>query len=116
MTADDAATAGAIVPAERLRRLFDAPVAAFEVRGTPTAEWLDAGEAALVARGADKRRREFAGGRACARRALAALDAPSAALLVAAERAPAWPAGWVGSITHAAGYCGAVACSTATYA
>jgi 4'-phosphopantetheinyl transferase EntD len=58
-------------------------------------------EAALCADAVDKRRREFAAGRALARRALAELGAPEGPLLaVSGGRAPAWPAGYVGSITH----------------
>jgi 4'-phosphopantetheinyl transferase EntD len=53
----------------------------------------------------DARRREFALGRTCARRALAALGYPPAAILRGPQREPLWPAGIVGSITHARGYC-----------
>ena len=46
-------------------------------------------------------------GRACARRALAKLGLHNAVLPVGADRAPVWPAGVVGSITHTKGYCAA---------
>jgi 4'-phosphopantetheinyl transferase EntD len=46
------------------------------------------------------RRHEFALGRTCARRALATLGVDTGAILVGARRAPVWPAGVVGSITH----------------
>lgn len=51
-----------------------------------------------------KRRREFATVRACARRALADLGEPPAAILPGPHREPLWPIGVVGSMTHCAGY------------
>jgi 4'-phosphopantetheinyl transferase EntD len=58
----------------------------------------------------EKRRREFAAGRRCARTALAALGIHDFPLVPGKDRAPIWPASLVGSITHtedsAAGYCG----------
>ncbi|MFF2808878.1 4'-phosphopantetheinyl transferase [Streptomyces sp. NPDC058000] len=61
-------------------------------------------EAALVARAAEVRRREFTTGRDCAHRALSALGAPVGPVLSGPCGAPAWPPGVVGSITHCAGY------------
>lgn len=61
-------------------------------------------EEALVAGAVDKRRREFATGRACARAALTALGIPNRPLLAEQGGGPAWPAGLVGSITHCEGY------------
>ncbi|MFH8627343.1 4'-phosphopantetheinyl transferase [Streptomyces vietnamensis] len=69
--------------------------------------WLFAEEEALMARAVPGRRREFAAGRRCAHRALAALGVPAAPLLRGRRGAPAWPAGTVGSITHCSGYRGA---------
>ena len=57
-------------------------------------------EAALIPRAGDKRRREFAAGRAAARAALLAIGYPPAALLAHPEGNPAWPAAVVGSIAH----------------
>jgi 4'-phosphopantetheinyl transferase EntD len=57
-----------------------------------------------VARAVDKRRREFTTARACARRALGALDIPPVAIETGDKGAPKWPAGVVGSITHCDGY------------
>jgi enterobactin synthetase component D / holo-[acyl-carrier protein] synthase len=54
------------------------------------------------------RRREFARGRTCARRALARWGLGAASLPVGPDRRPLWPAGFVGSITHCQGYIGAV--------
>jgi 4'-phosphopantetheinyl transferase EntD len=61
-------------------------------------------EEAVVANAVDKRRREFATGRACARAALAKLGLPPASIVPGPRGAPQWPSGVVGSITHCAGY------------
>ena len=61
-------------------------------------------EAAIVARAVDKRRREFATARGCARDALAKLGIAPCPILPGARGAPQWPSGIVGSITHCAGY------------
>jgi 4'-phosphopantetheinyl transferase EntD len=73
-------------------------------------------EAAAVARAIEKRRREFAAGRACAREALAQLGAEAPAIPVGPERAPVWPLGFVGSITHCDGFCCAVVAPRTTAA
>lgn len=67
-----------------------------------------AAEAVLVADAVYVRRREFAAGRSCARRALAGLGVLGYAVLAGPRREPVWPRGVVGSITHCAGYCAAV--------
>ena len=62
-------------------------------------------ERRIVAKAVERRRREFATGRDCARRALERLGvAPGP--IPAGERGgePIWPAGVVGSITHCRGY------------
>jgi 4'-phosphopantetheinyl transferase EntD len=61
-------------------------------------------EEAVIAKAVDKRRREFATARACARTALGKLGLPPVAILPGQRGAPQWPAGVVGSITHCAGY------------
>lgn len=61
-------------------------------------------EAAVVGRAVDKRRREFATVRACARDTLAKLGLPPAPILPGLRGAPQWPAGLVGSMTHCEGY------------
>lgn len=59
-----------------------------------------------VIRGAvDRRRREFAAGRHCARAALQKLGGPVVSIGVDTARAPIWPAGFVGSISHCSGFC-----------
>ncbi len=62
-------------------------------------------EAICIASAVPKRRREFAQGRLCARRALAALGIARFPLLSGKDRAPIWPEGVVGSLTHCGGYC-----------
>lgn len=62
-------------------------------------------EDVAVANALDRRRREFAAGRSAARRAMAALGAPPRAVLAGADRAPIWPAGFVGSISHTSDTC-----------
>jgi 4'-phosphopantetheinyl transferase EntD len=61
-------------------------------------------ETAVVGRAVDKRRREFATVRACAREALAKLGLPPMPILPGLRGAPQWPAGLVGSMTHCEGY------------
>jgi 4'-phosphopantetheinyl transferase EntD len=61
-------------------------------------------EEAAVARAVASRRAEFTTARACAREALARLGAPAAAVPVGERRAPVWPDGVVGAITHCAGF------------
>jgi len=64
-------------------------------------------EEPMVARAIDRRRREVAAGRSCARRALAMLGAAPAALPADPDRVPRWPDGVVGTITHTRDFCAA---------
>jgi 4'-phosphopantetheinyl transferase EntD len=93
------ASLGALVPVETI---------AVEARGPVAPDPLFPAESAQVANAVDKRRREFALGRSCARRALAALGVAPSVILNDAQRAPVWPAGVSGSITHTHDYCCAV--------
>jgi 4'-phosphopantetheinyl transferase EntD len=61
-------------------------------------------EEALLARAVEKRRREFATARRCARAALGAFGVPPAPILPGDAGAPQWPPGIVGSMTHCKGY------------
>jgi 4'-phosphopantetheinyl transferase EntD len=61
-------------------------------------------EAAAVAGAVAERRREFGTVRYCARRALRQIGVPAVPILPDGDRAPRWPAGVVGSMTHCAGY------------
>lgn len=69
----------------------------------PAALWP--AEQAAVAQAVPARRREFAAGRAGARRLLARLGLPPAALPAQPDRSPAWPSGVIGSIGHSAQLC-----------
>ena len=62
-------------------------------------------EEAQVARAGDARRLEFRAGRLLARAALAELGIEGFALLAGEDRAPRWPAGTVGSISHTRDWC-----------
>jgi 4'-phosphopantetheinyl transferase EntD len=68
-----------------------------------------------VARAAEKRRRDFALGRACARAALSHLGHREAVIAIGDAGAPVWPAGVVGSITHTDGYAAAIAGETSRF-
>src|SRR5918992_5161208 len=61
-------------------------------------------EAAAVAGAVAERRREFGTVRHCARSALRQLGVPAAPILPDEDRAPRWPVGVVGSMTHCSGY------------
>jgi len=65
-------------------------------------------EAAAVAGAAAERRREFGTVRWCARKALRQLGVPAAPIVPDVDRAPRWPVGIVGSMTHCADYRAAV--------
>lgn len=90
-----------------LRPLLPAAVVVIERRepGNP-ADLLPA-ESHYVARARAKRLQEFAAGRACARAALGVFGVHGVALPAADDRQPVWPAGFLGSITHTAGFCAA---------
>ncbi len=66
-------------------------------------------EAAAMARATPSRCAEFAAGRAAARQALGAIGMVPIAVPMGRDRAPIWPRGIVGSITHHQGCCFAVA-------
>ncbi len=69
---------------------------------------LHPAEEELVTGASERRRREFAEARRCAREALEALGVPAGPILATRDGAPVWPEGVVGSITHKDGYCAAV--------
>jgi 4'-phosphopantetheinyl transferase EntD len=85
-------------------KLLPAAVVVVEAFGEPDDSPLFPAEAAAVARAVDKRRREYAGVRACARTALAGLGRPPVPIVAGFRGAPQWPPGVVGSMTHCAGY------------
>jgi len=65
-------------------------------------------EAAAMVRARPARLAEFTSGRVAARAAMAALGLPPAAVPMGPDRAPLWPAGLVGSISHGGGACLAI--------
>jgi enterobactin synthetase component D / holo-[acyl-carrier protein] synthase len=87
-----------------IEKILPAGVACAEAFTDPPDIALFPEEEALLARAVDKRRREFATARGCARRALADLGVAPAPILRGERGAPQWPPGIVGSITHCAGY------------
>ncbi|MFD1149995.1 4'-phosphopantetheinyl transferase family protein [Saccharothrix hoggarensis] len=84
--------------------LLAPPVSAVDFFGDPDGVVLFPEEEEHVARAVDKRRREFATGRHCARTALAGLGFPPVPVPPGSQREPTWPDGVVGSITHCKGY------------
>jgi 4'-phosphopantetheinyl transferase EntD len=99
-----------------MRRLLPETVAVCEVHGDLTEPPLFPTEEAVVEKAVDKRRREFATGRRCARRALAELGCPPVPLLPDRRGAPSWPDGVVGAISHCPGYRVAAVARTADLA
>ena len=87
-----------------IEEILPAAVASAEMFTDPPDVELFPEEEALVARAVDKRRREFATARACARSALARLGVPPVPIVRGERGAPGWPPGIVGSITHCTGY------------
>ncbi|MEB3051941.1 4'-phosphopantetheinyl transferase [Mycolicibacter sp. MYC123] len=65
-------------------------------------------EEPLVARSVAKRRNEFVTARYCARLALEQIGQPPVPILKGEKGEPCWPDGVVGSLTHCAGFRGAV--------
>jgi 4'-phosphopantetheinyl transferase EntD len=91
-----------------IAELFRSPVAIETSALSPAEHELYPEERAHIQKAVPKRRAEFATARILARRALAALGAPSVALVPTADRAPVWPSGYTGSISHCANYCAVV--------
>jgi 4'-phosphopantetheinyl transferase EntD len=91
-----------------LRNLFPEDVITEEIPGPFPECAPHEAELRSVAGAFEKRRREFAAGRLCARRALERLGIRGYPLLADAEGIPLWPCGVVGSISHAPDYCGTV--------
>ncbi|MDQ0994080.1 4'-phosphopantetheinyl transferase [Streptomyces sp. V3I7] len=91
-----------------IEELLPESVVAVELHGVADGDApLHPDEEAFVVRAVAKRRREFAGVRACARRAMEKLGVPPQPVLPGDKGAPRWPSGLVGSMTHTDGYCAA---------
>ncbi|MES3677585.1 4'-phosphopantetheinyl transferase superfamily protein [Halomonas elongata] len=65
-------------------------------------------EEAAIANAVEKRRREFTAGRSAAHTVQEKLGFPPTAIPMGEDRAPIWPAGMVGSLSHTADACIAV--------
>ncbi len=91
-----------------LTALFDLPVRFGFADPRAPAPSLYPQEARAVATARRKRRREFAAERAAARAALVALGLPPQPVPMAPDRAPVWPPGVTGSISHTDTDCVAV--------
>jgi 4'-phosphopantetheinyl transferase EntD len=87
-----------------IEELLPKEAVAVEMRGDTLNAVLYPQEADVVAKAVERRRREFATGRACAREALGKLGFPPGPIGVGVKGEPLWPAGAVGSITHCDGY------------
>jgi len=95
-----------------IRALFDNCVHTVSSTAEVSEDVLYSEEASLIGRAVPKRRREFATGRQLAREALAHLGVEGFPLLRGDDRAPVWPDGIVGSITHCKGFCGVAVART----
>lgn len=92
-----------------LRSLFPPGALVAELRGPGDPKALLPDEADGLHRAVPKRAQEFAAGRLCARRLLSEFGIEDFPLKAAKDRQPLWPDSLVGSITHTAGFCAAVA-------
>jgi len=90
-----------------IRSLLPKDIAVVETDATHAPATLHPDEAKIVAGAVKKRRGEFTMGRHCAREALATFEIRDFPLLSGRDRAPIWPPGFVGSLTHCDGYCAA---------
>lgn len=97
-----------VCQSREIEALFPVPVAAADLCGVGDPGTLVDPEVDQAASMGDLRRKEFAAGRACARLAMEQLGASVPTGLATDGRAPRWPDGLVGSISHTKGYCAAV--------
>ncbi|MDQ0373507.1 4'-phosphopantetheinyl transferase family protein [Cellulomonas humilata] len=87
-----------------IERVLPAGVEAAEHAGPPVPAPLHPSEEAAVVDAMPARRAEYAAVRECARTALRRLGLADAAVPAGPDRAPVWPPGIVGSMTHVDGY------------
>lgn len=87
-----------------IETLVPSSVATAETRADLPDVALFPDEERCVAGAIERRRHEFATGRACARAAMAKLGVSPTALAKGERGEPLWPQGVVGSITHCRGY------------
>jgi 4'-phosphopantetheinyl transferase EntD len=100
----------------RLAALFPPGVEVFTLDDHGPAPDLMPAESDAVSGAVPKRRAEFARGRACARAALRELGIGSTEIPIGPDRAPIWPVGAIGSITHCDGLIAAAACRAERFA
>lgn len=94
--------------AKLLTAVLPAAVASAELHDDPPGLAPLPEEEPLIARSVAKRRNEFITVRHCARQALGELGLPPVPILKGDKGEPCWPVGVVGSLTHCAGFRGAV--------
>jgi 4'-phosphopantetheinyl transferase EntD len=87
-----------------IETLLPTAVVVEELFEDPPAPPLFPAEEAVIAQAVERRRREFATVRLCARRALARLGHAPVAVLPGSRGEPQWPPGIVGSMTHCIDY------------
>jgi 4'-phosphopantetheinyl transferase EntD len=104
-----------VISTDVIDEILPAAIASSVMFGDVPEDELFPDEILQIAKAAPHRRAEFTTGRACARRALAALGVAPAAILSGAQREPLWPDGVVGSITHCAGFRAAAVGRAAQY-
>lgn len=92
----------------RARHIFPSGVIAEESAPLPERAPLLPAEEQMIPSAGARRQREFRAGRLCAHRALAWLGMADAPLLNGPDRAPVWPHGVSGSISHTDTYAVAV--------
>ena len=87
--------------AATVRPLFPASCSVAAERRATDLTGLTTQEASAVQKAVPERQGEFAAGRIAARRALMRIGVRSPEILVGTDRAPQWPHGTIGSISHA---------------
>ncbi len=105
--ADAAAPSAARGPLARLLADDRIRVCETDPRTVPPGVGLFPREALAIAKAVQSRREQFTAGRILARRALVELGHAPVELPSGEDRAPQWPSGVVGTITHTHGWCAA---------
>jgi 4'-phosphopantetheinyl transferase EntD len=87
--------------------ILPSEVSSYEVHGEFESKPIWPEERVFIQGAVEKRVKEFATGRFCARIALSRLGLPTGPIPVGPNREPKWPVGIAGSITHCKNYCSA---------
>ena len=88
-----------------LEGIFDPSVSVAEADLLGDVSKLYPEERTAIANAVKSRQQEFTAGRICARQAMDHLGLPGMAIPVGSDRAPIWPAGIAGSISHSTTRC-----------